>query len=164
MGCDIHPVLEKKYKFEDGTEKWVGIHSFEFRSCYVAKEVNGKWTPQRDGYNWIPDFDSRNYIRFAKLAGVRGDGPEPKGLPDDMSDLSRMLADHDGSDGHSHSWCTMREALEICLGTEYDSAAVFLDPEDVRKKDPLDYYFGLSYFDQDEDDMDNYRLVFWFDN
>lgn len=166
MGCDIHPVLEKKVKFKDGTEKWVGLHDFALGSRYESwQDQKGTWRIKVSGHNWVPAFDARNYERFAQLAGVRGDGPAPKGIPEDASDMSRMLFEGWEGDGHSHSWTPLREALEICLATEFDSARVFLDDTDPRKKDPLDYYFGIRYFGDDENDsMDNYRVVYCFDN
>ncbi len=167
MGCDIHPILERKFRFDDGSEKWVGLHSFEFTMAYARKTVDGVSIMAPNGYCSRPAFDHRNYLRFAALAGVRGDGPEPKGLPEDASDLARMETEKYGSDGHSHSWCSLKEALEICLATESDSATVFFHEEDARKKDPFGYYFGLAYYgDEDDKDnsLDNYRLVFYFDN
>ncbi|KAH2387622.1 hypothetical protein KXW64_008468 [Aspergillus fumigatus] len=161
MGCDIHPVLEKKVKFEDGTEKWVGLHDFEmFPSFKFDKETN---RVKRDGWAERPAFDGRNYSRFAALAGVRGEGPDAKGYPNDASDMAKYLSERYGEDGHSHSWCSLREALEISLKTEFDSARVFLDPEDDRAKAPIAYFFGMEFYD-DEDNMDNYRVLFFFDN
>lgn len=168
MGCDIHPVLEKKVKFEDGTEKWVGLHDFPFMVAYKNKLIEGemdKWELVAAGYNWQPAFDKRNYGRFAALCGVRGEGPDPKGLPEDASDLTKLRLPENNGDLHSHSWTSLREALEICLKTEYDSENVFLNEKDPRKTNPLSYFFGLDWLEDNEDDtVDNYRVVYAFDN
>lgn len=62
------------------------------------------------------EFDERNYNRFAILAGVRNaydyDFGEPKGLPDDVSLVIKMLDDQFG-EGHSHSWITLHELLDF---------------------------------------------------
>ena len=168
MGCDIHPVLEKKHKFEDGTERWVGLHDFPLMQRYTSVLMEGetnKWELACAGYNWQPAFDKRNYARFAALCGVRGDGPDPKGLPEDASDLTKFRLPESDGDLHSHSWTSLREALEICLKTEYDSENVFLNEKDPRRTNPLSYFFGLDWFDDDKNDtIDNYRVVYAFDN
>lgn len=161
MGADIHPIIERKYKFEDGTEKWIGLHTFDYRASYLRMEEDGVPYMGQSGYRSSPAFDNRNYARFAALAGVRGEGPDPKGFPDDASDLARMEAEKYGADGHSHSWCTLKEALEICLRTESDAGVVFLCEKDVRKKNPIDYFFGIDMWDEP---IDDYRVLFYFDN
>lgn len=137
MGCDIHLVLEKKWTDHKGRTKWVGI---PMERC-----------PR-----------TRNYHRFGLLAGVRGDGPDARGLPDDASDLARMEIERWDGDGHSHSWCPLREFVQACLASEHDPEKM-LDAEDPRTKDPFCHYFGLEFFWGD-DGPDNYRVVFWFDN
>ena len=128
MGCDIHIVLERKV---DG--EWLGLHDFPYTSggSYPARE--------------------RNYRRFAMLANVRGDGPEPKGMPSDASQLAKFLCDDYGSDGHSHSYGTMDEVLPIFVGTEYELDA-------YAAQYPASHFFGI------EDDIDQHRIVYWFDN
>lgn len=56
MGCDIHCYIEFK---EPGSDSW--------------RPFGGRVNP------------GRNYAMFAALAGVRGEGPEAKGLPGDES-------------------------------------------------------------------------------
>lgn len=127
MGCDIHTVVEKRFK-----------------GSWVAVEIN----PDSSRY--------RNYRRFTLLAGVRGDegeGPAPRGLPDDASDTAQMLSEEWGADGHSHSWLPLEEATELYVASEQD----ILGP--VDSADPISYYFNIS-----DPGTDEYRLVFWFDN
>jgi hypothetical protein len=146
MGCDIHLVLEKR--IEEG--RWVAVDTFN--GHHPAHREKGR------SINWSsPAARSRNYRRFAKLAGVRGDGPAPRGLPDDLSQTARFLSDDYGVDGHSHSWLAISDAIPIFDETEYwlDSET----PDTFARKFPADFFFGIE-----SEHIDSYRLVFWFDN
>ena len=88
MGCDIHGWIEKKVY-----DKWVAVG--EFRGCGLE----------------------RNYERFAQLAGVRGEGPDPKGVPEDVSDTAKFHIDEWGVDGHSHSYMDLEPALDLFFET-----------------------------------------------
>lgn len=149
MGADIHMVLEKKT--ETG---WVGIHDFGWEILHaLSAQMYSVHFPARE----------RNYDRFAALAGVRGSGPSPKGMPDDVSELARMHIDADGDDGHSHTHYTIREAAEIFGRTSGQTpvaaqvAAKLLN--EPKPRPPCEKYFGI-----DEDVVDAYRVVIWFDN
>lgn len=125
MGCDIHIVVEK--------------------------ERNGEWLMHNTVHCSKRGCD-RNYDRFARLAGVRGDGPEPRGLPSDVSASTQMLVDEWGDDGHSHSWLPLSEALALFRETE---------------RGGLMSVSEYDYFDcemREPDDAKNYRVIFWFDN
>ena len=132
MGCDIHGTIEKKVN-----GKWVMVEPITGKARY------------------------RNYERFARLAGVRGEGPAPRGIPSDISDSTRLHIDKWGTDGHSHSYLPISEAARILLETE-------LKPEHEVNY-PASYYFGVDNeccpTCQRPIDIDSeYRLVFWFDN
>lgn len=138
MGCDIHMVLERKV---DG--KWLGLHDFPYGS--------GKWRAR-----------DRNYRRFNEIAGVRGEGPAtPKGLPADISDLGRYVVAYWDGDGHSHTWLTLREAIPIFLATEYWGEGEKRRDDEHAKKWPASYFFDIE---DGEEDMDEYRLIIFFDN
>ena len=123
MGCDIHGWVERK--------------------------VGDKWVAERE----LPDAaTNRNYERFAALAGVRGDGPEARGLPTDISDTARMHANDWGVDGHSHSWLPVADALPIFLETARGLT-------DWAQRYPSEEFFGV-----DIDERHEWRIVFWFDN
>lgn len=146
MGCDIHLCLEKKYK-----DRWVMIDNF--RGCRDYHSGNWAWRESKQ----------RNYSRFAALAGVRGEGPEAVGWPDDASDGAAMLREQYGHDGHSHSWMMLETAALVFEGTGGD-------PPDWVTKCDLDSYqrfFDLEIGDQDEGydgPASDYRLLFFFDN
>jgi hypothetical protein len=120
---------------------------------------NGQWVGLSP--NTLPN--DRNYKRFAMLANVRGSGPEAKGLPDDASPLAEMNHEGWGMDAHSASWEMLRDFVRVCLESEYDPENVFLKPGDKRGEAPYEHYFGL-YFDDSTEKIDDYRVVFWFDN
>lgn len=111
---------------------------------WVEKKVNDKWI----GYRELEDR-SRFYPRFAALAGVRGVGPEALGLPGDISETARLHADEDGDDGHSHSYIPLRDAFKIFDEHRYKNG---------------DQYSPYTAFGIYEDKLEDYRLVFWFDN
>jgi len=93
MGCDIHEVVERK-----------GKYGWENSGC--------------------PDLN-RDYELFAVLAGVRNSYnlkpiSEPKGIPDDVSSIVRSWVEHWDSDGHSHSWLTLKELKSFDLNQEFE--------------------------------------------
>ena len=127
MGCDIHLFLEQK---APGEMKWRYVKVFD--NCEV---------------------DSRNYPRFALLAGVRGAGPAAIGLPVDMSPEVAEHAAGWGADGHSHSHGPLDAALPIFMQT------CRLTEISTLPNVACWQLFGIvpQYANQ-------FRLVFWFDN
>ena len=85
----------------------------------------------------------RNYGTFAKLAGIRGDGPEPKGLPDNMSWETKEALEE--GDDHSHSWSTVKE-WEEAIDDEPEYQAILAAAKTLQSH-------GRET-----------RIVFWFDN
>lgn len=141
MGCDIHLVMEER----DPDFGWVGIETF--RGFY-------------DGTDWRGHpAQSRNYRLFAALAGVRGDGPEPRGIPETASAATRMMLKQWGADAHSASWLPLMDAVREFNARRYEEGEKAVDPKSYRDSFPASFWFGV-----DEDNLENYRLVFWFDN
>lgn len=165
MGCDIHIVVEKKWN-----DRWVGLRELGFmtvdeRDPIFREDRDGRRFPVR--YVASPAW-SRNYDLFAEIAGVRGAGPEPRGMPDNASELTQMLSEQWGCDGHSHSWLLMDEALPIFikhqLGERWMVDAArnnVLSGEARARAEALDVLFGIEYGDAP---LDDFRIVFWFDN
>lgn len=146
MGCDIHLVLEKRHG-----DKWVGVDTFtgHHRGKFYLKEGERDYSS--------PVTRQRNYERFALLAGVRGDGPPPRGVPSDASDTTGLLIQEWGTDGHSHSWLPLSEAVHVWSLTQ---SGMDKFSEDY----PAVYFFGVDTSDGSGDKNENYRVVFWFDN
>ncbi len=118
----------------------------------VEIKVDGVW------HLWAPLEDTcRDYERFGALAGVRSEGPPPRGLPGDMSVVTKLIVDDWGVDGHSHSWLPIREAAKVFASTGGDGA-----PDDLDMQ--LYKYFGYDSELECLEDLSEARLVFWFDN
>ena len=147
MGCDIHAVVEVQVH-----DRWVTVNTLSHH--------HGRFN---DGAFSTPAATERNYRRFAALAGVRGEGPAPRGLPDDISETAQFIVDEWGADGHSHSWLPLEEAARIFAETsrqvkeDEEADAITMH----RLKRPSDFYFEV---DEDHLKERDYRLVFWFDN
>lgn len=134
MGCDIHFVVEKKIN-----DKWIGIFKKWPRSGFVGE---------------------RDYDFFAEIAAVRGSSETssyPRFLPEGISDLALAEITHDGTDGHSHSWMTIKE---------FSEAKLRVSPDRFKRPDePWEELFGDPIFlNTDKDKIEDYRIVFWFDN
>jgi hypothetical protein len=149
MGCDIHFVIEKKLEGQ-----WVGVYA-----TYITPNMQTQDNPVfkdcaevfMTTFNRYPVFKARDYDFFARLAGVRGEGPEPLGVPEDVSQLARIMIDQDGADGHSHSWL---DYDKFCGAYAIGTAEIF----DVQ---------AMAYLTGQPDDNEGkapYRVVFWFDN
>lgn len=120
MGCDIHLYVEQKIN-----NKWTYLPPPNSEKDEKIEELD--WYIQyANEYAAIPWNMHRNYDLFAILADVRngrgfagiktggGFNPisEPRGTPDDISNEIKTESDNWGSDGHSHSWFTLKELKE----------------------------------------------------
>lgn len=146
MGCDIHYVIEQEHN-----GKWVGVFGTD----------NGLTYPSYAARQYLPVllFKNRNYKFFAKLAGVRGPGPDPLGLPEDMSSMSRMYTDSWSGDGHSHSYASLRDFVTTWLTSNGEDITPLVK-EKLKGNDPvLDFVKELGICQ-----IDKYRVVYWFDN
>ncbi len=153
MGCDIHYVIEQEHNGE-----WVGVFATDNWLTY----------PNFDAHRHISAFlfKERNYQFFANLAGVRGLGPEPLGLPEDLSSMSRMYTDSWDTDGHSHSYASLRDFVTTWLVVNNESI-VSLVKEKLEGNDPVLEVvkkLGICQYEEEEPSIDKYRVVFWFDN
>lgn len=136
MGCDIHLFTEVK-KTINGTERWVNSDSWEINPYYrYGTDEDRKYERELDHKSI---YSGRNYELFGILADVRGVGnpviSEPKGLPEDVSDVVKNESDRWGSDGHSHSYLTLRELVEYLEKNPKIKYDGFVNPEDAKKLD-----------------------------
>lgn len=111
MGCDIHFYVERKV---DGV--WQSADRWE----PSEEEPGSQRIPRKKRF-----YSDRNYNLFAILADVRngygfagcdtGNGfvpiADPRGIPEDVSELVQAESDRWEGDGHSHSWFTVAELL-----------------------------------------------------
>lgn len=160
MGCDIHLYLEKKVydypKEEKKNRKWLSLDKWVQNEDSLSDNDSLVWDTiyKESTYN-----GGRNYNLFTALANVRSgyfDPPAPfisapKGLPHDVSIPIKMRSEYYGSDGHSHSWLTLKELKEFDFSRFGDTCKEFID-EVIPK------------MEAQEVDDDEVRIVFWFDN
>jgi hypothetical protein len=166
MGADIHLFLERKMK----SGKWACVSNLN--KVVHVEGLDGLQPTNSLNYGYYK-LSGRNYQLFGALASVRGDGLEPRGMPDDPSDIVQHEADGWMHDAHSHSWLYADEFISI-----YNK--VWLEPKD---DEPLDQYSQTLLTDgkdlavreflrlmcspmvvEDEDQPEDFRFVFWFDN
>lgn len=142
MGCDIHLHIEVK--------------------------VNGKWE------HYSHPHIQRNYGLFAFMAGVRqSDGnplvpiAEPRGLPTDLSVITKIDYAHDEPDSHSESWLNRDEIRRVC---EFMMERPIGPWAGEWEHTQLGYANGNAYWTVGDDDeghpaeYEDIRFVFWFDN
>lgn len=144
MGTDIH-VVEKKISSVGGET----LEKPEWHMIYSASPIRNE-----NGIQWS-NIEERNYKRFAKLAGVRGEGPRPLGMPLNASIATRHLFEEEGD--HSCSYMPLEQFLKIVYETEW------VDLDDFYKYHLYAYYFpGLIY--DSKSNREDFRVVFWFDS
>lgn len=108
MGCDIHVYTEKL----NSQEHWVNVDLWKLNQYYSPYIQPGT---QEQQWTIHSVYSGRDYELFSALADVRssyGDTAvfsEPRGLPDDVSDIVRAQNDRWSSDAHSHSYATLQE-------------------------------------------------------
>ena len=77
-------------------------------SAHIEVKIGGKWE------HYSAPKIQRYYKVFEKMAGVRGDVTNaistPKGLPDDISVITKMDVD---KDAHNQSWLSLDEFKEL---------------------------------------------------
>ena len=145
MGCDIH--------------------------LHVEAKIHGEWQ------HWREPRVARCYALFAMMADVRNDADEyrpisqPRGLPNDASDITKADYNSWSGDAHSASWLDSVEVAELCHRAE----AVGLVQQSC---DPYPPRFARSRFGDGDyatagiggdcacwpDEIEDFRFVFWFDN
>jgi hypothetical protein len=155
MGCDIHIVVERKWE-----GRWVGVRTDQGFNCGGYDGEVNTWA--------TPKVGRRDYAFFERLAGVRGNGPDPLGIPGDASDLSLLRLSYWEGDGHSFSYLPLKEFAERwCAKDEAfiaTRAAERLEGSDRAYARLLDRA-SMGAFDLYADmNIDDFRVVFWFDN
>ncbi len=134
MSTDIHFVIEQLH---DG--QWIGT--------VCSSNMNTRTAP----------IKSPCYEFFRQLAGVRGDYDKPlHGVPENASELSKLCVKKWGVDGHSHSHTTLKHFVSTWFKANPDFEPEFdFAPE----------YSALGFFYSDRDNnKEETRVVFWFDN
>jgi len=170
MGCDIHFTVERKFG-----DDWVGVYSTDYSPNLVGDRGMEKlyyvFVEQREAAGWDahvqyhysrPVLRGRHYEFFAALAGVRGDGPEPNGIPDDASVLTRQSEAVWEGDGHSWGHMPLEKFVRTWLHISYPawSAAAKIENAESVVYNVIQLMVG-NYINEE---LPLYRVVFWFDN
>ena len=173
MGADIHFTIEHRDP-SDGPG-WVGVfysdasYSPDMYSKSYLYDKNSTMSPEEHhrfsdyGVHPLGRLGRRDYDFFARLAGVRGDGPEPNGVPPDASALTQRYISRWGDDGHSHVHMTLREFVKRKIIS--DGSLAEAAKSKLQGNDPIAEYLGECLDDDSEITLDdNTRVVFFFDN
>lgn len=136
MGCDIHVSVEIKHK--------------------------GKWL------HYSQPSMPRDYQMFALMANVRNSGDhtpisEAKGLPEDITDATKVIYSYDEADAHSESWLSSEEFTKLI------KTYLKKQRNDISfEHDYFGYLFGgvweIEWKDEWPEGLEDYRIIFWFDN
>lgn len=136
MGCDIHLHIEIK--------------------------IDGQW------HHYACPKINRNYDLFSLMAGVRGNLiaiSEPKGLPDDISNITKINYNtYWSGDAHSKSYLNSDELVMLStsindhlkLDLEHDILGCYLFGDSF---DGFKLYRKIY-----PKELEDVRFVFWFDN
>jgi hypothetical protein len=140
MGCDIHLHIEVK--------------------------INGQW------HHYGAPHIKRNYRLFAKMAGVRTENPgeaiiQPRGIPIDISLITKIDLDNWQEDGHHFSWLGAKEITELedWLNLQGGQAKGYDLEWDILNSFLFSNSFtGFYRYPKKESKVQDVRFVFWFDN
>lgn len=160
MGADIHLFHEK---YDTKTSKWESCDNWQLNKYYNSEEDTYdigidsqnemKYEVPYDNYI----YRGRNYYLFGCLAGVRGNIPcisYPRGIPDGVNEWIKKYIDKYGVDGHSHSWYTLEELLDVnwefYTKNDYENVSQFLKV--------------IEYLKTIDSDPKNVRIIFFFDS
>ena len=182
MGCDIHFFCEKlttDYNYhgpkntgeirDEKLENLLQIDKDEKSPRWVTADI---WEKVDDDYWKTKELypGGRNYYLFGVLAGVRYDiDPisEPKGIPDDCCYPIKSKIEGYGSDGHSHSYFTLKELLDVDW-TKYQGIVTYKDWNVERTVDRTgwlnDFMTAIDKMKEIDPDPNKVRCVFFFDN
>lgn len=169
MGCDIHCYAEMKLQ---GKYQMIRTLPIVESKEYQKKQV----------------FSQRDYPLFAFLNDVRNQFyiREPEfcwgnELPEDISPRIRKEINHWGIDGHSHSYITLQQALDVkgtAIAIQEENSDEFLlcvggeeMSHDITYRELLDsteWYPRIAQLkviaDEYNRSYDEVRIIFWFDN
>lgn len=166
MGCDIH-VYTEQYDERNGV--WYTNDNFRLNRYYDGDPDNGNQFEHESVYH------GRNYQLFGILANVRDYNEtalvSPRGIPEDSCDFIKKTCEYWGSDGHSHSYMSLRELKDALIYKRPNTRSGVKSLERFVKciEDKLRKDFNYFNWDDENDGMlqkliDNHRVVFWFDN
>ena len=169
MGCDIHMMVEKKIKTKKHGEVWATVNTLN--AVYPDGLVLGDSLGDSP-YGYFYRAEMRNYRFFADIACVRGEGEyQDRGLPDDVSPLVLSFAESWDLDAHSHSYLYADEMIPLYIKhhlSDEEKAKLVSDRMSGGLSDIqvfhliMERHFNVAT--REEDNPQDYRFVFFFDN
>jgi hypothetical protein len=130
MGCDIHLFTELK----KGSGKWKNADYWQHNYFYDEKDPDC----ERE-MDPVPVYRGRDYDLFGILAGVRSGSndliDDPRGIPEDACEITKTESERCGSDGHSHSWFTLKELKDYLEKNPSIKRSGMVSPESAAKLD-----------------------------
>lgn len=170
MGCDIHFFRERFTSDNDYTgprdlseDRNNRIEQIIDDSPVVKRWVAADLWELMEGDYWscYEAYSERNYYVFSVLADVRNSSfggqdrvdpiDYPRGIPNDASSAYLYYTNKWSDDGHSHSYFTLKELLEVDW-SEYNQ-------EYIRN-----FLIVIEDLKSIDSDPDNVRICFFFDN
>ena len=151
MGCDIHMFPE--YRVDGGA--WQSHPD-------IMVEIEEEGTPDEYVYISYDEGIGRNYALFADMAGVRGNGPDPKGIPEGVSPIVARVIKSWSGDGHSFSYMSLGELKKLMKKHGYDvkNNKMFTSCQQLSKE--------LSQIDKilldGPKSIVEFRVIFFFDS
>ncbi|MCY9186471.1 hypothetical protein [Bacillus halotolerans] len=150
MGCDIHAFVEvKRYPYQDRNRSngvWISADKWTVNEDHIFYPEDYEERFHVDDHDSI--YRGRNYHLFSILAGVRnyrGLTPisSPKGLPKDVCIEIKNESDFFASDGHSHSYLTLKELLQYNWDEEIE-AVDFADSKELAIEEYGDKIISIN--------------------
>lgn len=130
MGCDIHMYVEYK-KTVNNKEQWICGDYFKKTPYHNGEDESEK------AFEKIELHGNRNYQLFTTLAGVRDYTQQvvpvsnPKGVPEDACEFVKKENESWDSDGHTHSWLTLKELRDYQSKNPVMNYTGLLSPSDL---------------------------------
>jgi len=167
MGADIHLYIETRLSPNDewSTDNFHSLESSTEEDDEGEEYQDTYLIPKHSKYHY--SYGGRNYEMFGILADVRGKGClyQPRGIPKDVAKSTKKEIDRMDSDGHSHSYLSLKEFKE-CLNV-YTKATDYRDTEYEAI-----YDIALEWLNMEQAEAKiletgfepEIRFVFFFDN
>ncbi len=126
-------------------------------------KVDGEWL------HYSQPRITRNYALFQKMAGVRGDEDInpialPRGLPKDISKTVLLENKRRGCKGHSHSWLNAGEISEVIQFHKNETGDFLISGGEWGYLFKNSWEAFKDYRTDYPEEIDDIRLVFWFEN
>ena len=149
-------------KFDKHSNAWFNCDNWRYNEDYDEEDPDSE-----EKLSVSPIYTNRNYHLFSILAGVRDYSEncnkisEPKGLPEDISKITKKEADRWKGDGHSHSYLTLKEIKDFQNKNNEECLNKIIDSIEDRMRDE---FWIFSSKEDTSEYHDKIRIVFWFDN